>query len=160
MGAAGTKAKRTAEKPSPSPQNGATPDTRLTDVLDLLKNLSDPICLRVLALADEMSSVAEIGAAVAQDKPAITDHLNRTTQEGKWLWPVTTHVSAWFGRDERPPTSGVSPIRRADRTHVRGWRFPVRTTVSRPWSRVPQRRARGRSSRRLVKPGSYCRPVP
>jgi hypothetical protein len=24
--------------------------------------------------------------------------------------PVTTHVSAWFGRDERPPTSGVSPI--------------------------------------------------
>jgi hypothetical protein len=48
---------------------------------------------------------------------------------------VTRHVSAWFGRDERPPTSGVSPIRREDRTHVRGWRFPVRTTVSRPWSR-------------------------
>jgi hypothetical protein len=57
--------------------------------------------------------------------------LNRSAQEGKWLWPVTTHVSAWFGRDERPPTSGVSPIF-ADRTHVRGWRFPVRTTVSRP----------------------------
>jgi hypothetical protein len=44
---------------------------------------------------------------------------------------VTTHVSAWFGRDARPPTSGVSPIRPDDRTDVRGWRAfgPVRTTV-------------------------------
>jgi hypothetical protein len=25
---------------------------------------------------------------------------------------VTMHVSAWYGRDEGPPTSGVSPIRR------------------------------------------------
>jgi hypothetical protein len=25
---------------------------------------------------------------------------------------MTTHVSAWFGGDERPPTSGVSPIGR------------------------------------------------
>jgi hypothetical protein len=23
---------------------------------------------------------------------------------------VTTHMSAWFGRDEGPPASGVSPI--------------------------------------------------
>ncbi len=44
---------------------------------------------------------------------------------------MTTHVSAWFGRDERPPASGVSPIPREDRTDVRGWlaKGPVRTTV-------------------------------
>ena len=49
---------------------------------------------------------------------------------------VTTSVRSWFGRDERPPTSGVSPIL-ADRTHVRGWRArdPVRTTLCRPRSR-------------------------
>ena len=34
---------------------------------------------------------------------------------------MSTHVSAWFGRDERPPTSGVSPIgRRIARTWAGG----------------------------------------
>ena len=32
--------------------------------------------------------------------------------------PVTTHVSAWFVRDADPPASGVSPICRAERSHV------------------------------------------
>ena len=34
---------------------------------------------------------------------------------------MTTSVRAWFGRDERPPTSGVSPIRwrLGDRTRLR-----------------------------------------
>jgi hypothetical protein len=41
--------------------------------------------------------------------------------------PVTTVVSPWFGRDERPPTSGVSPIRRAGRSCSR-----TRWEVSRP----------------------------
>jgi hypothetical protein len=27
--------------------------------------------------------------------------------------PLTADVRPWFGRDERPPTSGVSPVRRA-----------------------------------------------
>ena len=38
---------------------------------------------------------------------------------------MTTHVSAWFGRDASPPTSGVSPIFEGGRTEVRGLRFPV-----------------------------------
>jgi DNA-binding transcriptional ArsR family regulator len=75
MGAAGTKTKKTTKKPSPSPRNGATPDTRLFDVLDLLKHLSDPICLKVLALADEMSSVTEIGTAGGLDESVVRDHL-------------------------------------------------------------------------------------
>ena len=45
---------------------------------------------------------------------------------------VTMHVSAWFGRDERPPTSGVSPIRLRYRTVVRGRNSPNRTTGSCP----------------------------
>src|ERR1700677_5062084 len=48
-----------------------------------------------------------------------------------------SRMSARFGRDARPPTSGVSPIRRDDRTDVRGWlaKGPIRTTVRRPGSR-------------------------
>ena len=45
----------------------------------------------------------------------------RTPPPRESLHAVTMHVSACFGRDERPPTSGVSPIRREHRTHVRGW---------------------------------------
>ena len=53
--------------------------------------------------------------------------------------PVTTPVSAWSKRDVSPPTSGVSPTPLGGRTHVRGWTFPVRTTVSRPWSPLAPR---------------------
>src|SRR5262249_44382911 len=37
------------------------------------------------------------------------------------------HVSAWFGRDHSPPTSGVSPIRWAGGSHCR-----ARLEVPRP----------------------------
>jgi DNA-binding transcriptional ArsR family regulator len=82
MGAAGTKAKKTAKKPSSDPRSGGTPDTRLSNVLDLFEHLSDPVCLRVLALADEMSSVAEIGKAGALDPSAIRDHLAKLRKDG------------------------------------------------------------------------------
>ena len=56
---------------------------------------------------------------------------------GSRALPVTTVVRPWFGWDEGPPprasARSAGPI---DRTDVRGWRFPVPTTVSRPWSRV------------------------
>ena len=47
------------------------------------------------------------------------------------LSPVAADVNPWSGRgrDEGPPTSGVSPIRTpAGRMDVRAWRFPVHTT--------------------------------
>jgi hypothetical protein len=38
------------------------------------------------------------------------------------------HVSAWSGRGESPPISGLSPLPGpVYRTDARGWRFPVRT---------------------------------
>jgi DNA-binding transcriptional ArsR family regulator len=82
MGAAGTKAKKTAKELSPAPRSGGTSDTRLSNVLDLFKHLSDPVCLRVLALADEMSSVAEIGTAGALDQSAVGDHLAKLRKDG------------------------------------------------------------------------------
>ena len=45
----------------------------------------------------------------------------RTPPPRESLHAVTMHVSAWFGRNERPPTSGVSPIHREHRIQVRGW---------------------------------------
>ena len=47
---------------------------------------------------------------------------------------VTTHASAWFVRDERPPTSGVSPIRPRVALTCEVGGCAVRATVSRPWS--------------------------
>jgi hypothetical protein len=41
---------------------------------------------------------------------------------------MTMLVRAWFGRGERPPASGVSPIRRPSyRIEGRGSRSPVQT---------------------------------
>ncbi len=46
---------------------------------------------------------------------------------------VTTVVRPWFGRDERPPASGVSPIRRARRSHS-----PTRFETRRARRRIPE----------------------
>ena len=55
------------------------------------------------------------------ERPGNHETRRRTPPPRESLHAVTMHVSAWFGRDERPPTSGVSPIRLEHRTHVRGW---------------------------------------
>jgi DNA-binding transcriptional ArsR family regulator len=75
MGAVGTKATKTTGKASQSRRSEVSPGTRLTQVATLFQHLGDPIRLRILALAEEQSSVAEIGAATAQDQSAMSHHL-------------------------------------------------------------------------------------
>ena len=64
------------------------------------------------------------------DDPVRDPH-QRATFAVRATASVTTHVSAWFGRDERPPTSGVSPTTPfATRTNVRRSRFAPTASVT------------------------------
>jgi DNA-binding transcriptional ArsR family regulator len=82
MGTVRTKATKSGPKASRSPQNGSRPGTRLEEAATLLKDVGDPVCLTILALAGEESSLSEIGAAIAQDPSKIRGHLATLRKDG------------------------------------------------------------------------------
>ena len=95
--------------------------------------------------------------------PVRNPSVNRSRTDLRGRMPtVTTSVRAWFGRDEGPPTSGVSPIRPV----CVFTRHPPPATRGRderpPTSGVSPIRRGGRSERAVtaINQGSYSPPLP
>jgi DNA-binding transcriptional ArsR family regulator len=96
--------------------------------------MGDPVCLSILALIEEESSVAEIGAAIAQGQPAMSHHLailrngglvSRRRQRKQDLFSLTDRgrrvleLVRWLVydeqfQDEAPVTTPIDPTLRED----------------------------------------------
>ena len=82
MGTVRTKGTKPARKPSRAPRNGSGRGTRLEEVATLLKHVGDPVCLTILALADEASRISEIAASISEDPSKVSGHLATLRNDG------------------------------------------------------------------------------